>query len=134
MDPSAGEDVKRYLFNTHRADILHVLPCLRRRGRSGSSGCSRLPSTNAPHYEQFMQDHSFSFEGGGTPQEIWTLFWGHRQRIVQHGDMRIEYLHWGDEVGEGRIRHCHFRVPRYLLSGGIGRSRELGRSPGGRCG
>ena len=43
---------------------------------------------------------------------------------VEHGDVRIEYLHWGDATGEGRIRHCHFRVPRYLLSGGVGRSWE----------
>lgn len=71
-----------------------------------------------------MQDHSFSFEVGGTPQEIWSLFWGRRRRVIEHGDVRIEYLHWGDETGEGRIRHCHFRVPRYLLSGGVGRSWE----------
>ena len=71
-----------------------------------------------------MQDHSYSFEVGATPEEIWTLFWGHRQRVIEHGGVRIEYLHWGDDVGEGRIRHCHFRVPRYLLSGGVGRSWE----------
>lgn len=94
----------------------HLLECLHQH--------TRLPSTNAPHYEECMQDHSFSFEVDATPQEIWTLFWGHRQRVVQHGDVRIEYLHWGDQVGEGRIRHCQFRVPRYLLSGGIGRSWE----------
>ena len=71
-----------------------------------------------------MQDHSFAFEVGGTPQEIWSLFWGHRRRVVEHGEVRIEYLCWGDEVGEGRIRTCHFPVPRYLLSGGVGRSWE----------
>jgi hypothetical protein len=71
-----------------------------------------------------MQDHSFAFEVDATPREIWTLFWQRRNRVVEHGDVRIEYLHWGDETGEGRIRHCHFRVPRYLLSGGVGRSWE----------
>jgi hypothetical protein len=71
-----------------------------------------------------MQDHSYSFEVDASPQEIWTLFWGRRSRVVEHGDVRIEYLHWGDETGEGRIRHCHFRVPRYLLSRGVGRSWE----------
>jgi hypothetical protein len=71
-----------------------------------------------------MQEHSFSFEVAATPEELWTLFWGQRRRVIEHGDVRIEYLHWGDEVGEGRIRHCHFRVPRYLLSGGVGRSWE----------
>ena len=63
----------------------------------------------------------FSCKG---PREIWALFWQRRTRVVAHGDVRIEYLHWGDETGEGRIRHCQFRVPRYLLSGGVGRSWE----------
>ena len=71
-----------------------------------------------------MQDHSYAFEVDATPQEIWALFWQRRARVVEHGDVRIEYLHWGDETGEGRIRHCHFPVPRYLLSGGVGRSWE----------
>jgi polyketide cyclase/dehydrase/lipid transport protein len=71
-----------------------------------------------------MQDHSYAFEVDATPQEIWALFWGHRNRVVVHGDVRIEYLHWGDDVGNGRVRHCHFRVPRWLLSGGVGRSWE----------
>jgi len=71
-----------------------------------------------------MQDHSFSFEVDAEPREIWALFWGHRNRVVEHGAVRIEYLHWGDATGEGRIRHCHFPVPRYLLSGGTGRSWE----------
>ena len=64
-----------------------------------------------------MQDHAFAFDVDATREEIWRLFWGGRQRVIEHGDVRIEYLHWGDETGEGRIRHCRFRVPRYLLSG-----------------
>lgn len=71
-----------------------------------------------------MQDHAFSFEVDATPREIWALFWQRRTRVVEHGDVRIEYLHWGDDTGEGRIRHCRFRVPRYLLSGGVGFSWE----------
>jgi hypothetical protein len=71
-----------------------------------------------------VQDHSFSFEVGATPPEIWALFWQRRMRVVEHGRVRIEYLHWGDDTGEGRIRHCHFPVPRWLLSGGVGRSWE----------
>jgi hypothetical protein len=70
-----------------------------------------------------MQDHSFSFEVEGTPREIWGMFW-HRQRLVEHGDVRIEILHPGDAVGNGLVRHCHFPVPRYLLSGGKGMSWE----------
>ena len=71
-----------------------------------------------------MQDHAFAFDVDATREEIWRLFWGGRQRVIEHGDVRIEYLHWGDETGEGRIRHCRFRVPRYLLSGGVGLSWE----------
>ena len=52
-----------------------------------------------------MQDHSFSFVVDATPRDIWALFWGHRNRVVEHGDVRIEYLHWGDATGEGRVRH-----------------------------
>ena len=71
-----------------------------------------------------MQDHSFAFEIAATAKELWTIFWQRRTRVVEHGDVRIEYLHWGDDTGEGRIRHCRFRVPRYLLSGGVGYSWE----------
>jgi hypothetical protein len=71
-----------------------------------------------------MQEHVFSFDLAATPEEIWQLFWGSRRRVIEHGDVRIEYLHWGDDAGSGRVRHCRFRVPRYLLSGGVGRSWE----------
>ena len=71
-----------------------------------------------------MQEHSFHFEVDATREEIWALFWRRRQSVIEHGDVRIEYLHWGDDIGEGRIRHCRFRVPRYLLSGGVGLSWE----------
>jgi hypothetical protein len=36
----------------------------------------------------------------------------------------IEILHPGDETGEGLVRHCSFRVPRYLLTNGRGQSWE----------
>ena len=71
-----------------------------------------------------MQDHSYSFVVDATPPEVWAVFWGHRNHVVEHRVVRIEYLHWGDETGNGRIRHCRFPVPRYLLSGGVGRSWE----------
>ena len=50
------------------------------------------------------------------------MFW-HRQN-VEHGHTKIEILHRGDELGNGLVRHCWFRVPRYLLSGGVGQSWE----------
>ena len=71
-----------------------------------------------------MQRHESAFEVEATPEEVWQVFWGPRPRVVEHGDVRIEVLHPGDETGEGLVRHCHFRVPRYLLSGGRAQSWE----------
>lgn len=45
-----------------------------------------------------MQRHEYSFEVEATPGEIWAVF-----------------LHPGDQTGDGLVRHCHFRLPRYLL-------------------
>jgi hypothetical protein len=62
---------------------------------------------------------------GGTPEELWRVFWGRRKGdVIWHGDVRIEILHAGHEHGEGLIRHCPFPVPRYLLSGGVAYSWE----------
>ena len=36
----------------------------------------------------------------------------------------IEVLLDGDEAGQGLVRRCTFRVPRYLLSGGVAQSFE----------
>ena len=72
-----------------------------------------------------MQDHRYSFEIDAAPEELWRLFWGRKKGdITEHGDVRIEILHAGDATGEGLIRHCHFRVPRYLFSGGKAMSWE----------
>ena len=73
-----------------------------------------------------MQNHSYSVVVDGTPEEVWGLFWyrGPRPKGPGPGGMTIEILHPGDETGEGLIRHCSFRVPRYLLSGGVGVSWE----------
>ena len=45
--------------------------------------------------------------------------------VIEHGDVRIEIVHPGDDAGLGLVRHCDFRVPRYLGSGGVGRSWEV---------
>lgn len=72
-----------------------------------------------------MQDHRYSFEIDATPEELWRVFWGRKKGdVLEHGDVRIEILHAGDATGEGLVRHCHFRVPRYLLSGGKAMSWE----------
>ena len=70
-----------------------------------------------------MQQHHFHVDIAATPDELWELFWL-RRALTQNGDVTIEILHPGDDIGEGLVRHCTFRVPRYLLSGGRGQSWE----------
>jgi hypothetical protein len=70
-----------------------------------------------------MQRHSYSVVVDGTPREVWQLFW-YRGDRPEHNGVKIEILHPGDEVGEGLIRHCTFRVPKYLMTNGIGHSWE----------
>lgn len=79
-----------------------------------------------------MQEHGFTFDIEATPAEVWKALHprlapagaGERQ-VIEHGDVRIEIVHPGDADGLGLVRHCTFRVPRYLLSGGVGRSWEV---------
>ena len=71
-----------------------------------------------------MQVHERSFVIDAPRQELWDLFWYRAPDRPQSKLARIDILHPGDEVGEGLIRHCTFRVPRLLLSGGVGHSWE----------
>jgi hypothetical protein len=70
-----------------------------------------------------VQAHHFFVDIAATPDELWELFWL-RRALSQSGDVTIEILHPGNDIGEGLVRHCTFRVPRYLLSGGRGQSWE----------
>lgn len=73
-----------------------------------------------------MQEHEFTFEVDGTPDEVWRALHPRLERgVIDHGTVRIEIVHPGDADGLGLVRHCTFRVPRYLLSGGVGRSWEV---------
>ncbi|HZA79384.1 MAG TPA: SRPBCC family protein [Acidimicrobiales bacterium] len=79
-----------------------------------------------------MREHQFSFEVEATPEEVWrtlhppmTPLPNAERRVIEHGDVRIEIVHPGDENGLGLVRFCRFRVPRYLLSGGVARSWEV---------
>ena len=73
-----------------------------------------------------MQRHEFSVVVEGKPEELWSVFWyrGPRPAGSGPGGVHVEILHPGDALGEGLVRHCTFRVPRYLLSGGVGHSWE----------
>jgi len=73
-----------------------------------------------------LQSHEFTFEVEATPEEVWRSLHPRLERcVIELGSVRIEIVHPGDEDGVGLVRHCTFRVPRYLLSGGIGRSWEV---------
>ena len=94
-------------------------------GREGPPGDLRFALVSRGRVETSpMQVHNYSVEVDGSPQEVWQLFWGYRKSRPEHDGVKIDILHPGDEVGEGLIRHCKFRVPRYLMTGGVGYSWE----------
>jgi hypothetical protein len=79
-----------------------------------------------------MQEHEFHFEVAATPTEVWSSLHPRlpavppgEHVVIEHGDVRIEIVHPGDADGVGLVRRCWFRVPKYLLSGGVGRSWEV---------
>jgi hypothetical protein len=78
-----------------------------------------------------MREHTFSFEVDATPDEVWKALHPRprpsetgQRRVIEHGDVRIEIINEGDENGEGLVRTCTFPVPKFLMSGGVGRSWE----------
>jgi hypothetical protein len=87
-----------------------------------------------------VQEHRYSFEIDATPEEVWSVMhqrpadasggtgevgeFGPIRRKIVHGPVTIEILHEGDEHQSGLVRHCFFRVPKFLLSGGVAQSWE----------
>ncbi|HZN14081.1 MAG TPA: SRPBCC family protein [Acidimicrobiales bacterium] len=78
-----------------------------------------------------MQRHEVSFTVDAPPHRVWRLF--HPKtlpgvvvpRTFAHPGGAITILRDGDEDGAGLVRTCTFRVPRWLLSGGMARSWEV---------
>jgi len=70
-----------------------------------------------------MQEHRYHVDIDATVDELWQLFWA-RIPHTETEDVTIDILYPGNETGEGLIRHCWFRVPQYLLTGGKGQSWE----------
>ena len=64
-----------------------------------------------------MQEHHYYVDIDATVDELWQLFWA-RIPHTQSGDVTIDILYPGNDIGDGLIRHCWFRVPKYLLTGG----------------
>jgi hypothetical protein len=79
-----------------------------------------------------MQRHELSFVVDATPAEVWSVWWPPAPKlgpgeieVKEFGPVRIEILHQGDEHHDGLVRHCYYRVPKFLLSGGVAESWEL---------
>ena len=80
-----------------------------------------------------MQRYQSSFVVTGLPAEVWQLWFPPRPpdlppgkpQVLEMDDVRIEIIHGGDDVHEGLVRHCYYRVPKYVLSAGKAQSWEL---------
>jgi len=77
-----------------------------------------------------MQEHTHELVVDAEVPRVWRALHPRRPEgtelpwRVEYPGGSIEVIVDGDEAGEGLVRHCTFRVPRYLLSGGLGRSFE----------
>ncbi|HME46926.1 SRPBCC family protein [Mycobacterium sp.] len=77
-----------------------------------------------------MQSYTVRFLVEAPPRKVWRVLHppvapnAPRPRVLEWPTGRMEILTEGDEAGEGLVRTCVFEVPRYLLSGGKGRSWE----------
>ena len=101
---------------------------LRRRVRSRKDG-TRIEAVSTL---AGMQRHEYSIVVSAPPEELWDVFWYRGadrpqpppSRPGEKVQTRIDILHPGDAIGEGLVRHCTFPVPKWLLSGGVGKSWE----------
>lgn len=78
-----------------------------------------------------MQQRTFSFEIEAPRADIWSILHPRlrpdpsgARRVLESGGVRIEILSSGDESGQGLVRTCTYRMPRWVLSRGVGRSWE----------
>ena len=77
-----------------------------------------------------MQSYTVRFHIDAPPRKVWRVLHpkvppnSPRPRVLEWPTGRMEILNEGDEAGEGLVRTCVFEVPKYLLSGGKGRSWE----------
>ena len=77
-----------------------------------------------------MQSFTVRFHVDAPPRKVWRVLHpkvppnAPKPRVLEWPTGSMEILNEGDEAGEGLVRTCVFPVPRYLLSGGKGRSWE----------
>jgi hypothetical protein len=77
-----------------------------------------------------MQEHTHELVVDAEVPRVWRALHPRRPEgaelpwRIEYPGGSIEVIVDGDEAGEGLVRLCTFRVPRYLLSGGLARSFE----------
>ncbi len=77
-----------------------------------------------------MQSYTVRFHVDAPPRRVWRVLHppvppdSPSPRVLKWPTGSMEILKEGDDAGEGLVRTCVFEVPRYLLSGGKGRSFE----------
>ena len=77
-----------------------------------------------------MQSYTVRFHIDAPPRQVWRVLHppvppnSPKPRVLKWPTGSMEILNEGDEAGEGLVRACIFEVPKYLLSGGKGRSWE----------
>ena len=77
-----------------------------------------------------MRSYTVRFAVEAPARKVWRVLHpkpapdAPRPRVLEWPTGRMEILTEGDEAGEGLVRTCVFEVPKYLLSGGKGRSWE----------
>ncbi len=78
-----------------------------------------------------MQERQFSFEIEAPRADIWSILHPRlkpdpsgERRVLESGGVRITIVNTSDEHGEGLVRTCTYRMPRWVLSGGVGNSWE----------
>jgi hypothetical protein len=77
-----------------------------------------------------MQSYTVRFHIDAPPKRVWRVLHppvppdSPKPRVLKWPTGSMEILNEGDEAGEGLVRTCIFEVPKYLMSGGKGRSWE----------
>ena len=77
-----------------------------------------------------MKSYTVRFHVDAPPRKVWRVLHppappnSPRPRVVSWPTGSMEILMEGDDAGEGLVRACVFEVPKFLLSGGKGRSFE----------
>jgi hypothetical protein len=71
-----------------------------------------------------MQVHHYDVTVDAPPADVWEVFWYWGPDRPQPKLATIERILPDDGTGKGLVRHCTFRVPKWLGTGGKGESWE----------